>query len=134
MKQMIMVLSILLLSIGLFGCQQNNKVKVDNTPSNTENLEKVTLYPMETNSEEVVISDRETIKTIIEAVDSAEKLSGIVNMANPEFKIKIGEKEYFLWIDEKSGTIMNTEDTHTIYSISESLIDQVNELLNKRGR
>lgn len=54
-------------------------------------------------------------------------------MADPEYKIEIGEKTYFLWIDEKSGTIMHTEDTHTIYSLSNNSIKQVNELLNLRG-
>jgi hypothetical protein len=128
---MCLVLSFFLLSIGLSGCQQNGEVKVNNNPQiNTESLEKITIFPMESNSEVLVIEDTETIDMIQEAVDNAEKQPGIVDMADPEYKIEIGEEIYFLWVDEKSGTIMNTEDTHTIYSLSENSIKQVNELLN----
>ncbi|MFD1739411.1 hypothetical protein ACFSCX_23300 [Bacillus salitolerans] len=118
MKKISLVLSIVLLSIGLIGCQQNS-----------ESLEKVTIDPMGSNSETLVIEDAKTIEIIKEAVGKAEKQPGIVDMADPEYKIEIGEETYFLWIDVKSGTIMNTEDTHTIYSLSNNSIKQVNELL-----
>jgi uncharacterized protein YcfL len=130
MKKMWLVLSLLLLSICLFGCKQNGEVKVNNQQIITESLEKITIYPMESNSETLVFEDTETIEMIKEAIDNAVKQPGIVNMTDTEFKIEIGEETYFLWVDEKSGTIMNTEDTHTIYSLAESSIKQVNELLN----
>jgi hypothetical protein len=133
MKKMNLVLSLFVLSIGLFGCQQNGEVKVDNSQINTESLEKITIFSIKSNSETLVIEDTETIEMINEAVDNAEKQPGIVNMADPEFKIEIGEDTYFLWVDEKSGTIMNTEDTHTIYSLSEKSIKQVNELFCING-
>lgn len=50
-------------------------------------------------------------------------------MTDPEFKIESGKESYFLWISEDSGTIMNAKDTHIIYSLSESSIKQVNELI-----
>ena len=130
MKKISLTLSLFFLSIGLFGCQQNSEVKVDNPQDNTESLEKITFYPKESNSEILVIEDRETIKIIKEAVDNAEKQPGIVNMADPEFRIAIGEETYFLWIDEKFGTIMYTEDTHTIYSLSFSSVNQINEIIS----
>jgi hypothetical protein len=130
MKKMCLVLSLFLLSIGLFGCQQNGEVKVNNPKINTGSLEKITIFPMESNSETLVFKDTETIEMIKEAIENAEKQPGIVNMTDPECKIQIGEETYFLWVDEKSGTIMNTVDTHTIYSLSENSIKQVNELLN----
>ena len=39
LKKISLILFFMFLSIGLFGCQQNKAEKVDNTPSNTENLE-----------------------------------------------------------------------------------------------
>ncbi|TXC92700.1 hypothetical protein FS935_00370 [Metabacillus litoralis] len=118
MKKISLVLSIFLLSIGLFGCQQD-----------TESLEKITIDSMFSISETLVIEDEKTIEMIKEAVEKAEKQSGIVNMADPEFKIALGEETYFLWISENSGRVMTTEDTHTIYSLSENSVKQVNELL-----
>ena len=130
MKKMSLVLSLFLLLISLLGCQKNTEVKVDNPQINTESLEKITIYPRVNSSETIVIEDTKTMEMIKEAVDNAEKQPGIVNMADPEFSIKMGEETYNLWVDEKSGTIMNTEDTHTIYSLSENSIKQFNELLN----
>ena len=107
-----------------------NETKNDNLQINTESLEKIVIYPMKSKTETLVIEDIGSIEMIKLAVENAEKQPGIVNMANPEFRIEIGEETYFLWIDEKSGTIMNSEDTHTIYSLSENSIEQVNGLLN----
>jgi hypothetical protein len=130
MRKMSLVLSLFLLSISLLGCQQNSEVKADNLQINTEILEKITIYPLGNNAETLIIEDTETIEMIKEAVDNAEKQPGNVDMADPEFRIEIGEETYFLWIDEKYGTIMNTKDTHTIYSLSDNSIREVNGLLN----
>lgn len=39
LKKISLILSFMFLSIGLFGCQQNNNEKVDNEPSDTQTLE-----------------------------------------------------------------------------------------------
>ena len=49
----------------------------------------------------------------------------LVTMEDPEFKIECEKVTYFLWINEKSGLIMNAKDTHTIYTLSESSTKQV---------
>ncbi|MBM7661118.1 hypothetical protein JOC85_001890 [Bacillus mesophilus] len=108
-----------LISISLLGCQQTSK-----------SLEQVTIATIVNSSGTLVVEDKETIELIEDAVNSAEKQPGIVNMADPEFKIEIGESTYYLWIDEKFGTIMNTEDTHTIYSLSVSSVSKINELIS----
>lgn len=130
MKIIRFVLSLFFLSIGIFGCQHNSEVKVDNPKVNSESLEKITFYPKESNSETLVIEDRETIEIIKKAVDNAEKQPGIVNMADPEFRIAIGEETYFLWIDETAGAVMNTENTHTIYSLTYTSVNQINEIIS----
>ena len=104
--------------------------KVDNEPSNTESIEKITIYQMESNlSKAMVIEDTEVIRTVKEAFNGAEKVSGIVNMDDPQYKVELGEETYFLWIHEESGTIMNTKDTHTIYSLSDKSVKQVSEII-----
>ncbi|PYF08331.1 hypothetical protein [Ureibacillus chungkukjangi] len=77
---------------------------------------------LELNKEEVVIFER--------AVKDSIKESGIVNMANPEFQFSIANESYFLWISDKAGTIMNTKDTHTIYTLSSSSIEGIYGFLN----
>ena len=99
--------------------------------ANSETVLSFTLkfhYQMENTSEVMVIEDTEAIRTLKEA-NGAEKNRGIVNMEDPEFKIECEKVTYFLWINEKSGVIMNAKDTHTIYTLSESSTKQVNELI-----
>ena len=50
-------------------------------------------------------------------------------MDDPQYKVELGEETYFLWIHEESGTIMNTKDTHTIYSLSDPSVKKVSELI-----
>ncbi|KMY51594.1 hypothetical protein [Peribacillus loiseleuriae] len=101
--------------------------------SSSESREKVNIYKTISFSEVneksfVVITDSEEINSIKEAVNGAERVSGIVNMADPQYKVDIGET-YYLWVSEKSGTIMDVKDTHTIYTLSNKSVKQVNELI-----
>lgn len=114
-----MISFLILISISLVGCQKDS-----------ESLEKITIEPMESHLETLVIEDTETIEMIEEAVSNSKEQPGIVNMEDPEFKIEIGEETYFLWVDEKSGTFMNTKDTHTIYSLPVSSIKQINNIIS----
>lgn len=139
LKKISLILSFVFLLIGSFGCQQNDEGNVNNTPSNADNIDKVKVYKMKSFSEVyekslIVITDLQEIKSIEEAINNAEKEPGIVDMADPEYKIEIGKETYFLWISEVSGTIMNTEDTHTIYSLSEKSIKLVNEIFKSKFR
>jgi hypothetical protein len=137
LKKISLILSFVFLLIGSFGCQQNDEGKV--TPSNADNLDKVKVYKMKSFSEVyekslIVITDLQEIKNIKEAINDAEKEPGIVDMEDPEYKIEIGKVTYFLWISEESGTIMDTKDTHTIYSLSEQSNKQVNEIIKRKFR
>ena len=95
-------------------------------------LEEVTIYNVQNGSKKVMFNEQEAVGIIKEAVDDAEKQPGIVDMADPQYKIVLGEEIYYLWLtrsDGTVGTIMNAEDTHTIYSLSKESTTQLNELL-----
>ncbi|WP_010094000.1 hypothetical protein [Ornithinibacillus scapharcae] len=109
---------LVLVFIGLMGCQ-----------GQAETIEKITIYDLENSLNKLVLEDSETISMIEGAISTAKKVAGIVDMADPEYRMELGERTYFLWLDEKSGTIMNTVDTHTIYSLTDSSIKQFNELI-----
>ncbi|WP_456276314.1 hypothetical protein [Bacillus sp. AK128] len=124
MKKLNIIFSLFLVSIVLFGCQQGHEENI------LQANNKITISPMDNPSEEMVFEDTETIEMIKEAVVQAEKQSGVVNMADPEYKVAIGDETFFLWIDGKSGTIMNIEDSHTIYNLSELSAQQMNEMIS----
>jgi hypothetical protein len=39
-------------------------------------------------------------------------------MADSVYKVMIAENTYYLWLSDNSGTRMDLEDTHTIYTIT----------------
>lgn len=100
----------------------------------SEKIEKVTIYEMESFSvvkEETAVDliTKEEIEVFQGAFSNAVKQSGVADMVDPNFKVDLGEEIYFLWINDGSGTIMNTEDTHTIYSLSEKSAKEVYETI-----
>jgi hypothetical protein len=96
-------------------------------------LEEITIHHIDRDFEKIeLITDKSTIDTIKNAIKSATKQPGIVDMADPQYKINIGDEIYFLWLDRSDGTIgtiMNFKDTHTIYTLSESMTKELKDIL-----
>ncbi|WP_394188746.1 hypothetical protein [Paenisporosarcina quisquiliarum] len=101
----------------------------------SKNIEKIDVYEMESFSNIkkdslTSFTDSKVVSNFVNAFENANKEQGIVDMADPEYKVEIGEESYYLWISEEQGTIMNVNDTHTIYTLSKSSAKTINELLN----
>jgi hypothetical protein len=99
------------------------------------NIEKVDVYQMESFSDIkknslTTFSDSKVVGNFVKAFKNAKKEPGIADMADPEYKIEFGKESYFLWTSEEHGTIMNLNDTNTIYSLSKSSAKSINDLLN----
>lgn len=137
MKKIILfVLSLSVMSIILIGCQSSDSKGLPD-----ENISKVSISKSngfgKVNSEFfTVYEDKETLEIFKNAISNAVKLEGIADMAEPEFDIKVvytdGNKQgYHLWVGEKGqkSTIMNVNDTHTIYSISEEITNKLIDLV-----
>lgn len=105
----------------LVGCSQ----EIESEPTTKKNEE------THANTKDLELKELEEIDVIKKAVSDSKKEPGIVNMTNPQYRFSIGEETYFLWINEKSGTIMNTKDTHTIYTLSDSSVKEIFEFVNK---
>jgi len=130
-KKSIFLIFILFVTV-LFGCQKETETKTDDSNSIAIVKESVTIQPLKGNAEKLAINDAKTIFMIKEGVEHAEKQPGIVNMSEPEYKISIGDKAYFLWVNEHSGTIMDTKDTHIIYSLSEISASHLYTIVHKK--
>lgn len=79
----------------------------------------------------VTYTDSEANRTIVKAFKKAKKEPGIVDMADPEYQVDFGENSYYLWVDERQGTIMDLDDTHTIYSLSEKSSKAVYKIIEE---
>ena len=84
-----------------------------------------------------VYEDEEVLETFQNIFTSAVKQEGIVDIAEPEFDLEViykegNKQEYHLWLGEKDeqSTLMQVEDTHTIYTISEEATNQLIDLVN----
>ncbi|WP_404431448.1 hypothetical protein [Sutcliffiella horikoshii] len=100
-----------------------------------EVIDQVVINEMESFSEvkgasEKTLKNKEDIKIIQDAFLNANKEPGVADMSDPHYKLLVGANSYYLWIHESSGTIMNREDTHVIYSLSEEAAQGVYKLLD----
>ncbi|AMQ05793.1 MULTISPECIES: hypothetical protein [Sporosarcina] len=77
------------------------------------------------------LKEKSGIAIFSKAVSDSTSELGIVNMVNPSYRFDLGEESYSLWISEDNGTIMNTKDTHTIYRLSTSSVQEVNGFVNR---
>lgn len=111
------------ISLVLVGCSQ----ETESEPTTKKNVE----THANTKMIDLELKESEEIDVFKKAVNDSKKEPGIVNMTNPQYQFSIGEETYFLWITEKSGTIMDTKDTHTIYTLSDSSVEEIYEFVNK---
>ncbi|PGT89023.1 MULTISPECIES: hypothetical protein [Bacillaceae] len=142
MRKITLLLSLTLLSAILFGCQSEDSTTTDAANTNAElqsegdaEITKISISKSKGVSPTVFEEDKdvETFKSII---SSAVKEDGIANMANPEYYLDViyineNKQSYHLWIGEKGqkSTLMKTDDTHTIYTVSEEMTDKLIELI-----
>ncbi|MCZ8538603.1 hypothetical protein M9R32_15605 [Paenisporosarcina quisquiliarum] len=122
------ILCVLIIVVGLIlvGCSQKQEIKKSASPLETSS-ETVTT----TKAITIELKETEEIDLFTKAVNDSIKEPGIVNMTNPQYQFTIGKESYLLWIAEDSGTIMNTKDTHTIYSLPSSAVEEIYEFVNK---
>lgn len=131
------IVSILLIPLILIGCQST----VDDETPNDE-ISKVSLSNSNTIGQIntdffTVYEDEEVLETFQNIFTRAVKQEGIVDIAEPEFDLEViykegNKQEYHLWLGEKDeqSTLMQVEDTHTIYTISEEATNQLIDLVN----
>ena len=131
------IVSILLIPLIPIGCQST----VDDETPNDE-ISKVSLSNSNTIGQIntdffTVYKNEEVLETFQNIFTSAVKQEGIVDIAEPEFDLEViykegNKQEYHLWLGEKDeqSTLMQVEDTHTIYTISEEATNQLIDLVN----
>jgi len=85
--------------------------------------------------------DEELLTLFQQAIATAVKDEGIVNMASPEYDVQIVDKAgnkygYHLWLVDKgqNSSLMHVEDTHTIYTLSEEFTGKLIALVRESER
>lgn len=82
-------------------------------------------------------SGEEQIEAIVKAIKASTKIDGILDVTEPPFTLKLyyendETKTYHLWVEKAGinyyGMIMDVEDTHTGYKLSEESVKVLLEL------
>lgn len=103
------------------GCSANDIEKVD--------VYKMSDFSTTMENSHVTFDEPEVVEVFDTAINQAKLEPGIVDMAEPEYKIVLGETAYFLWINPDHATIMNMKDTHRISTLSKSSAQNIYEIL-----
>lgn len=76
------------------------------------------------------VTDKQTIEGVAEAISRANKVSGVADVADPDFKVEFGEKEFYLWVSADHGSVMDVADSHTLYTLEEKDARQLYSFLS----
>lgn len=121
--KIVFVLTIVLFTfIALTGCNNSTEIK------------EVKVYEMNDFNQEKenslkTFNKTKEIKVFEEAFNQMKKRAGIVDIIEPEYKVEIGNKTYYIWLSEDVGTVIDAADTNTVYSLSKKTADSLNQLL-----
>lgn len=126
---------------GLFSNSDLSEVIMDKQSEVSEKLQldgeiiKVSFSNLKEN-DKMTFEDKKSIEIFNAVFTSAVKVNGIVNITTPEIKIDLvfaneNMQSFYLWIGQigEKSTLMKTDDTHTIYTVSEEMTDKLNELI-----
>ena len=159
-KTYLLIVSMILISIILVGCQSNTNIEGSNDDSKGSNADveasnanvdvsNVLLSKINISNSKgfgtvntdffAVYEDEPTLETLQNAFTNAVMVAGMVDMMEPEYDLEFintdGTKQaYHLWIGERErdtkSTIMKVEDTHFIYTISEEATNLLLDMVN----
>ena len=145
-KIIVLVLSLTFLSVILFGCQSkvNTEMKseLEIKKDNTDLISKSEIKKISISKSNgfgkvnpdffTVFDDEKDLKIVKNVLLSANKELGSVDMAKPKFDLEVTYKNktkqgLHLWLGAKGkrSTLMDIDDTSTIYTVLEEMTDKL---------
>jgi len=136
-KIIFFVLSLTFISAILFGCQS----KVNTDIKSDLDIKKVSISKSKGFGKVnpdffAVFDDEKNLKLFKSVISNAVKVDSTVDMATPKYDLEVtynnGSKQGFhLWIGDKGkrGTLMDINDTNTIYTVLEENTNKLIDLI-----
>ncbi|MDW7650303.1 MAG: hypothetical protein SCK29_08910 [Bacillota bacterium] len=95
-----------------------------------------------TQTDSVVLAtftEQDEIQPIVKAIETSTKIDGILDVTAPSFGLKLYDtndavKTYYLWVGQDTrynGMIMDVEDTHTGYTLTEEAAEMLFTLIQR---
>lgn len=107
----------------LAGCSMGGIEEVDEITIN----EMLSFWEVKPDSS-VTITDADDIEILIEGIKSAKKEPGTADVMDPEFELLIGDRKFYIWFIGP-GSVMDQEDTHTLYTLKNGVREQFEEIV-----
>lgn len=75
------------------------------------------------------------LQTFIDAIKKVNKIDGIVDVTKADYYLTISfenktSSHYFLWLGDDGGSIMNENDSNTMYTLHSDIISELNRYVN----
>ncbi|MEZ0482118.1 hypothetical protein [Planococcus sp. SSTMD024] len=127
------VLALLLVTAFMLTACQNGLLSDGQHPA-----DKIVLHQMESfgqvkENSRFEVTDDQTIELFAESISRADKVAGVADVADPDFKVEFGDKALYLWIAEGHGSVMDVEDTYTLYTLEEKDADRIHTFLSSEN-
>ncbi|WP_374966641.1 hypothetical protein [Lysinibacillus sp. RS5] len=117
------ILLLIICSIWLVACNDNGET------TKTIEIQELINFEEEKPDTLQLISDAKNIKIIKKTFKKAREFGEVDNKVVPQYKIKLNEDEYYLWIDNTiTGTIANVNSRNMFYNILAS--EEFKEAIN----
>jgi len=127
------IIGMLLVMLVVLSACQNGLLNAEQ-----QSVDKIVLHQMKSFGEvkensRVEVTDEQTIELFAEAISHADKVSGVADVVDPDFKVEFGEKEFYLWVSADHGSVMDEADTHTLYTMEEKHAEQLYSFLSSEN-
>ncbi|WP_285395188.1 hypothetical protein [Lysinibacillus sp. fls2-241-R2A-57] len=121
------ILLLIICSIWLVACDSNGET------TKTIEIQELINFEEEKPDTLQLISDAKDIKIIEKTFKKAREFGEVDNKVVPQYKIKLNDDEYYLWIDNTiTGTIANVNSRNMFYNILAS--EEFKEAINYQGQ
>ncbi|MGJ7912496.1 hypothetical protein [Neobacillus sp. LXY-1] len=132
------ILLILLIFFSLTGCNEQ-QATLDGKAVTSISVAKVSDSMQEIHNPHVIYYQKngKELKTFIEAIHKAKKINGVVDVAVPDYLLTLtfedqSVSKYTLSIGPDSGSIMNENDTNTLYKLPSFVIKDLNTYVKSK--
>lgn len=98
-------------------------------------VKQVDVYKMESfdqvqKNSVVTFKSDEEIKAFEQAFTHLKKQKGKVDIMDPEYKVELGNKNYFMWLNQEKVAVMDTKDTDTLYLLTEDYSKRIKKIID----
>ncbi len=124
MRKLKVIVMLLVMGVILSACQ-SGLLNAEQQSADKIVLHKMQSFGQVMENSQLEVTDEQTIELFAEAISRADKVSGIADVADPNFKVEFGEKEFYLWVGEDHGSVMDVADTDTLYNLEEQHAEQL---------